>query len=211
MTEPLRVREPFSEAGQQHEADMLGMYLFLATEIMLFGGLFAAIAVVRTLHPEAFVDASRRTHFYLGGLNTIILLTSSAAVALAVVAARKGTARRAAVRLAAAALLGLGFLALKALEYARESAEHLLPLPGAPTRFSGPAEQLFMNPYLIATGLYAVHVAIGVMLLAGLALRIASGRFSLRERAVTVELCGLYWHLVDVIWVFLYPALYLAR
>lgn len=211
MAEPLPLREPFSDARQQSEADRLGMYLFLATEIMLFGGLFAVLAVLRMLHPAAFVAASRQTHLYLGAANTAILLSSSAAVALAVAAAREGVRRRAARLLAGAALLGLGFLAVKAFEYGREQAEGMLPLPGAPMRFSGPVEHLFMNLYLVATGLHALHVAIGIVLLLGLAWRVARGGLSLPGRAITVEICGLYWHLVDLIWVFLFPALYLAR
>ncbi|MCL4767676.1 MAG: cytochrome c oxidase subunit 3 [Hyphomicrobiaceae bacterium] len=211
MAEPGFVREPFREIRQQHEADMLGMYIFLATEIMLFGGLFAAIFVVRVLHPIEVVEASRRLHYFIGAINTGILLSSSLAVALAVQAARAALARRAALFLVAAAALGVAFLGLKALEYSKEYDEGLLPVFSDPGRFSGPVEHLFMNLYLISTGLHAIHVTIGVLLLGGLALRLTGGALRLPDRVIVVEACGLYWHLVDVIWVFLYPVLYLAR
>jgi cytochrome c oxidase subunit 3 len=211
MADHSLVREPYRDARQQHEAAMMGMYVFLGTEIMLFGGLFAAILVVRALHPHEVVEASMRMHIFLGAINTGVLLTSSLAVALAVQAARAAMTRAAAAFLLAAVGLGLVFLSLKAMEYVREYHDGLLPVFGAPTRFSGPVEHLFMNLYLVATGLHAIHVTIGLVLLGALALRTALGGLLLPQRAVVVEVCGLYWHLVDVIWVFLYPVLYLAR
>ncbi|MGE0004285.1 MAG: cytochrome c oxidase subunit 3 [Parvibaculaceae bacterium] len=211
MTDRVELRAPFHDTAQQHAADMMGMYVCLATEIMLFGGLFAVILVARALHPEEIVAASRQMHVYIGALNTAVLLTSSLAVALAVKSARAARRRRAAGLLAGAALLGVIFLLLKAWEYSKEYADGLLPGLSDPPQFSGPVEHLFMNLYLVATGLHAVHVTIGILLLIGLAVRLALGALVLPGRAVVVEACGLYWHLVDVIWVFLYPALYLAR
>jgi cytochrome c oxidase subunit 3 len=187
------------------------MYVFLGTEIMLFGGVFAAIFVARLLHPAEVVEASKRMHLFVGAINTAVLLTSSLAVALAVLSARAAMARRSAAFLVGAALLGLTFLGLKAFEYSEEYREGLLPIFSDTPRFSSPAEQLFMNLYLLATGLHAVHVTIGIALLAGLAVRLARNSLRLPNRTIVVETCGLYWHLVDVIWVFLYPALYLAR
>jgi cytochrome c oxidase subunit 3 len=204
-------REPYVDTAQQREAAILGMYIVLATEIMLFGGLFAAIAVARVLHPAEMVEASKRTHVFIGAANTAILLTSSLLVARAVAAARAGNARRAAGGLVGAAGLGLGFLALKAVEYGRERAEGLLPGLSEPERFARPAERLFMDLYLVATGLHAVHVTIGIAVLFVLALRLRLGRLALPRRAVVVETCGLYWHLVDIVWAFLFPALYLIR
>jgi cytochrome c oxidase subunit III len=211
MSERVMLHEPFHAHRQQHEADMMGIYIFLATELMLFGALLAVIFMVRVLHPHEVVEASKRMHVFIGAINTALLLTSSLAVALAVNAARAAMTRRAAWFLAAAAVLGLGFLALKGWEYAKEYRDGLLPVNNALPGFSGPVEHLFMNLYLIATGLHAVHLTIGIALVAGLAGGLGRGALPLPGRAVVVESCGLYWHLVDVVWVFLYPALYLAR
>lgn len=211
MAERVEVHEPYDQSRQQHEADMLGMYVFLATEIMLFSGVFAAIFVIRFLHPQDFVEASRKMHFWIGGLNTLVLLTSSLCVALAAAASRAGRGRRAAGFLFAAAGLGTVFMGFKGFEYWLEYRDGLLPSVSRPAQFSGPAEHLFMNAYLIATGLHAVHLTIGICVVALLSLRIARGLLPLPNRAVVVEVCGLYWHLVDVVWIFLYPLLYLAR
>ena len=211
MADRTRTHEPFQEAPQQHEADMLGMYIFLASEIMLFGGIFAVAAAYRILHPQDVVEASKRLHVWIGALNTAVLLTSSLAVALAVHAARACKAGRAAALLACAGTLGLAFLCIKFVEYGKELSEGLLPGLSAPARFASPVHHLFMNLYLFATGLHAIHVTIGIVLLGTVALRVARGALRLPDRAVVVETAGLYWHLVDVIWVFLYPVLYLAR
>ncbi|OHV80981.1 cytochrome c oxidase subunit 3 [Ensifer sp. LCM 4579] len=211
MSENVQRHEPYRDARQQHEADMMGMYVFLSTEVMLFGGIFLAIFVLRLQHPEAFVEASKRMHVFIGAFNTAVLLTSSLAVAIAVHGARQGAARLSTALFGGAAGLGVVFLGLKALEYRKEYEDGLLPVVSDPGRFSSPIEHLFMNLYLVATALHATHLAIGILLLAGLAWRIGRGNLKLPERAIVVVICGLYWHFVDVVWVFLYPVLYLAR
>jgi cytochrome c oxidase subunit 3 len=211
VAERVSVHEPFRDAGRQHEADVTGMYIFLGTEMMLFGGLFAAIFVTRFLHPQDVVETSKRLHVVLGAVNTAILLTSSLSVALAVRAARAAARGRAAVFLILAAVLGAGFLGLKAYEYVSEYREGLLPLPALPLHVASPAGHLFLNLYLVATGLHALHLTIGIILIAALAFRIWQGWLPLPRRAIVAETCGLYWHFVDVVWVFLYPALYLVR
>jgi cytochrome c oxidase subunit 3 len=211
MTQRVQVHEPYGEAGQQHDADMMGMYLFLGTELMLFGGLCAVILIYRNVHPEEVVAASRKLHMWIGAINTFVLLTSSLVVATAVHAARAARSKLTAACLAAAALLGLTFLGIKAYEYFEEYQEGLLPLLSRPAKFSGPIDQLFMNLYLFATSLHAIHLTIGVSFVTVLAWRLYRRRLPLPGRAVTVEMAGLYWHLVDVVWVFLYPFLYLAR
>lgn len=203
--------EPYSTAAQQREAAVMGMYVFLGSEIMLFGGLFVVAWVVRFLHPYDVVEASKHLHLWIGGLNTAVMLTSSACVALAVHAARAGQRRPVALLLGLAALLGLAFLGIKAFEYSVEYREGRLPGFAAATDFPSPAAQLFMNLYLISTALHAVHVGIGVLLLSGVAATMGGRWLALPHRAVVVENAGLYWHLVDAIWVFLYPVLYLAR
>ena len=198
------VDRPYATRPQQREAAMLGMFIFLATEIMLFGGLFAVALGLRLGHPQEYVAASRQLHVWIGAANTAVLLTSSAAVALGVHIARAGRTRATAPLFAGAALLGLGFLGIKAYEYAIEYGEGLL-LGGTGV------QRLFMDLYLVSTGLHALHVTAGVLLLAGVAGIVERRRLRLPRRAVVVENAGLFWHLVDAIWVFLYPVLYLAR
>jgi cytochrome c oxidase subunit 3 len=191
------VDQPYSTAPQQREAATMGMFVFLGSEIMLFGGLFAVALGLRLTHPREFIESSRHLHVWIGAINTAVLLTSSAAVALAVHAARARRPRATSVLLATAALLGVAFLGIKAYEYATEYGEGLL-LP------AGGVQRLFMDLYLVSTGLHAVHVAVGAVLLATVAM-VAP------RRPTVVENTGLFWHLVDAIWVFLYPVLYLAR
>jgi cytochrome c oxidase subunit 3 len=205
------LHEPFQKTAQQHDADMMGMYVFAATEILLFGGLFAAIYVVRLTHPAEVVEASKKLHTWIGAINTAVLLTSGLAVALAVQASRRGAVRQTAAYLLGAAALGVGFLGIKAYEYGREYADGLLPAVSDPQRFSTPVEHLFMDLYLVSTGLHAVHVTIGILVLSFFAWRVGSRRLTLPHHAVSVEVAGVYWHLVDIVWVLLYPALYLVR
>jgi cytochrome c oxidase subunit 3 len=211
MADTTEIREPYSEAGQQHEAGMMGMYLFVATEAMLFGGLFVTAFVLRWMHPVDFVAASRQLHIWIGTINTAILLTSSLLVAIAVQMSNTGPTRLAVLSLFGSSLLGIGFLGMKAYEYSQEYAEGLLPAISYPTRFTSPAAHQFMDLYLIATGLHAIHLTIGIFLLLSLAWRIHGRSLRLPGRAIIIETIGIYWHFVDVVWIFLYPVLYLAR
>ncbi|MGK6312287.1 cytochrome c oxidase subunit 3 [Neorhizobium sp. DT-125] len=211
MAETRPVAEPYRDARQQRDAAILGMYIFLASEVMLFGGLFAVAAVMRLLHPAEVMEASKALHVWIGAISTAVLLTSSLFVALAVEGAKRGRRRGVSAWFFAAALLGSAFLGVKAYEYSLEYAEGLLPGLGAPLKVSTPVQQAFMDLYFVATGLHALHLLIGIILLLVIAIRAASGGLPLPERAIVVITAGLYWHLVDVIWVFLYPVLYLAR
>jgi cytochrome c oxidase subunit 3 len=204
--EGVTLTEPYARRDQQREADFLGMYLFLASEIMLFGGIIALLFADRFRHPGAAEQAAARLNIWIGTANTAILLTSSLFVALAVVAARAGRAKATASWLIAAAILGLAFLGLKGVEYTEDFAEGVRPVlgraqPGA----------LFINLYFTATVLHAVHLTIGVGLLAWAGVRSGLGRVKLPGQSIVVEMTGLYWHFVDVVWVFLFPFLYLPR
>ncbi len=211
MPETAPVTEPYRDPRQQHDAAMMGMYIFLSSEIMLFGGLFAAAAAMRLAHAAEVVQASQALHFGIGGLNTAVLLTSSLFVALAIEAGKGGKAATAAGWLAGAAVLGLCFLAIKTYEYHAEFAEGLLPVPGVQSRYATSIQHLFMNLYLAATALHALHLTIGIVLLLVLALQTARRAIPLPQRSIILITAGLYWHLVDVVWVFLYPVFYLAR
>ena len=199
-------REPYPAIGRQREADRLGMMLFLASETMLFGALSAASVVLFLGHPGDVAAASTRLNMWLGAANTAILLTSSLLVAIGVEAAERRP-RRTAGCFAAAAALGMAFLGVKAIEYGDEYRAGLMP-GTAPAHFASGTQQLFMNLYFTATGLHAVHLAVGIALLAGIALR---QRSRMPATLPAVHNAGLYWHLVDVVWVFLYPGLYLTR
>jgi cytochrome c oxidase subunit 3 len=199
----------FNSLEQQHEAATLGMWIFLATEVMLFGGLFTAYTIYRTVYPLGFAEGSRHMNVLLGAVNTVVLLVSSASMAMGVDAARLG--RRGALMgfLALTALLGLVFVGIKGVEYVQHFNEGLVP--GLAWSYAGPrpAEvQLFMLAYFTMTGLHAIHLLIAVGLVAIMLLK-ARGPSALPVRHTPFELVGLYWHFVDIIWVFLLPLLYL--
>jgi cytochrome c oxidase subunit 3 len=202
------LRMPYGTTAQQHDAAMMGMYVFLASEIMLFGGLFAVIFYCRVTHAADVVAISKQFHLWLATINTALLITSSLAVASAVTFVRAGRSRGAALFLAAAIVLGLAFLVVKGIEYGEEYGEGLLPGFADVAPLHGPA-RLFTDIYFVATSLHALHLAIGIVLLAVIAYRLAYR--TLPRQVVVSEVAGLYWHFVDVVWLFLYPALYLVR
>jgi cytochrome c oxidase subunit 3 len=204
------VAHQFNDAAQQREAATLGMWVFLATEVLFFGALFLGYTVYRLRNPEVFLAASNHTLVVIGTINTAVLLLSSFSMVLAVRAAEQRRQLATASLLALTAALGITFLVVKGFEYRHEIHEGLLPgagfhLAGADPRLA----QMFFYLYFLMTGVHALHVAIGVGLLGGFSLRaLLTAR---PERLVTsIDLLGLYWHFVDLIWVFLFPLLYLA-
>jgi len=199
----------FDDLAQQHEADTLGMWAFLLTEVMLFGGLFLGYAVYRWSFPEAFAEASHHLDVWLGSINTAVLIGSSLTMALAVHSAQTNDRRGLTRFLLLTILLGLVFLGIKGTEYLHKFEEHLVP--GASFAYPGPHArhaQLFFSFYFGMTGLHAFHMLVGIGLLAVLAWRARRGRFS-ADYYAPVELIGLYWHFVDIVWIFLFPLLYL--
>ena len=208
MSDPV-LAEQFEELHQQHEADKLGMWIFLATEIMFFGGLLLGYAVYRYLYPHTFEQASHHLDVLFGAIDTTVLLCSSLTMALAVRAIQLGQKSVTILFLGATAFLGLAFLGLHAHEYYMEWREHLVP--GRMFQFEGenPGHaQLFFWLYFCLTGLHSLHVLIGVLLIVTLMVLVGMDRID-RERFMAVEICGLYWHFVDIVWVFLFPLLYL--
>jgi cytochrome c oxidase subunit III len=207
-SQPL-VAHQFDDAAQQHESSMLGMWVFLATEIMFFGGLFLGYTVYRTAHPLAFEAASRHLDIVLGSLNTGVLLTSSLTMALAVRCAQAGQRRGAVGFLVATQLLGLAFLGIKGFEYYQKYVDHLVP--GASFAFPGPYArdaQMFFYLYFAMTGLHAIHMIAGLGVVGVIAVKVWRGRYSPAYYS-PVEITGLYWHFVDIVWIFLFPLLYL--
>ena len=211
MSDYVTLREPYAARRQQSDADFLGMYVFLATEAMLFGALMCLTFMYRAEHPQASALAARHMQLWIGAANTGILLTSSLFVALGVQAAREGGRRMTAGMLGAAIALGVLFLALKGAEYGLDYKDGLMPVVGHPSPVrEGPAG-LFIDLYFIATALHALHMAIGLAVLGTTAALVLRGAKQLPQQAVVVEMSGLYWHFVDVVWVFLFPLFYLAR
>jgi cytochrome c oxidase subunit III len=201
----------FDDLKQQHEADELGMWLFLSTEIMFFGGLFLAYTIYRTQDEATFAAASHELDLLLGTINTAVLLTSSLTMALAVSAAETGQRLKLLGRLAATIMLGCIFIGIKGIEYYHKYEHGLMPILGLPFVWHGPSPghaQMFFDLYFLMTGVHALHMLIGLCVL--LILLIKAGRGGLLgDFSAPVHVTGLYWHFVDIVWVFLFPLLYL--
>jgi cytochrome c oxidase subunit III len=199
----------FRDLPQQHEASSLGMWVFLVTEIMFFGGMFLAYTVNRAAYPAAFAEASRELNVRLGAFNTAVLICSSLTMALAVRAAQTGKRRSIIVYLSSTMALGAIFLAIKAVEYAEKFSHHLVP--GRNFIFPGPyaaQAQLYFSLYFAMTGTHAVHMIIGEGILLVLLIEACKLRYT-PEYNTPVEMTGLYWHFVDIVWIYLFPLLYL--
>lgn len=200
----------FDDLAQQKESAIFGIWIFLVTEVMFFGGMFAGYAVYRYKYHEAFMAASDKLDLTLGAVNTAVLILSSLTMALAVHAAQTSRRKQLIGFLGATMGLGLVFLGIKAVEYGHKFHEHLVP--GPQFRFGGPQgehAQLFFSFYFAMTGFHALHMVIGVGVLAVIAGMAYRRRFS-PQYYTPVEVSGLYWHFVDIVWIFLFPLLYLV-
>ncbi len=206
-----QAESPYADAEQHDVANHLGMWTFLATEILFFGGLFACYSVYRWSYPVAFAEGSHHLEFWVGTTNTAVLLTSSLCMALADLATKANDRRSAGRWLMLTWLLGAVFLSLKGYEYFQKFQEHLIPGAGFHLE-SGerPQVQLFIFLYFAMTGLHAVHMIIGLGAMGWLLWLNHRRRISAAHDA-PVAMVGLYWHFVDCVWVFLYPLLYLVR
>jgi cytochrome c oxidase subunit 3 len=211
----------FDNMEQQREAGTLGMWVFLVTEIMFFGGLFMAYLLYRTKYPMAFAAGSNHLNITLGAVNTVVLIVSSLTMALAVYYAQVGVRRLQILFLVATMMLGATFLGIKAVEYYDKYRDHLIPVAGffhweQPPPHGTPQDpqtfernvQMFYWIYFAMTGLHALHMIIGLGILSFLVYFSWRGRYS-PEYHAPVELSGLYWHFVDIVWIFLFPLLYL--
>jgi cytochrome c oxidase subunit 3 len=209
---PTALAHHFEDLKQQREAAELGMWLFLVTEVMFFGGLFLAYLVYRYSYPSEFATGSGTMDLMLGTVNTGVLLTSSLTMALAVHAAEVSNRRTLLIMLAATIVLGGGFLGIKVVEYYHKYEHQLIPFAQLPFEYRGyPQEQgmaTFFNLYFLMTGLHALHMVIGIGVLLALWLLAFRGGL-LGPRAIVVYNTGLYWHFVDLVWVYLFPFFYL--
>ena len=200
------LREPWPDLARQREGVAFGVWVFLASEALFFGGLFLGYAVYRNLYPQAFLIAARETDIFYGTLNTAILLTSSLTMAVAERGAQQGFRRMALWCLGATALLGMAFLVSKGFEYRDDISKGLFPGPDFPLH---PAEtQIFWAFYWVMTGVHAIHLTIGIGVVT--TVMVLLWQRSTPPESPVFEGVALYWHLVDVIWVILLPLLYLV-
>jgi cytochrome c oxidase subunit III len=199
----------FETMEQQAQASSLGIWVFLATEVLFFGGLFLLYTVYRLKFPEAFVECSKLMDLRLGAINTAILLTSSLTMALAVHAAEGGE-KKATIRwLLFTMALGTLFLGIKGTDYYHKFVEHLVPGPAFQLDSIYHREaQIFFSLYFAMTGLHALHMIIGLGVLAVMVGMTWAGKFS-KTYSNPIQIAGLYWHFIDIIWIFLFPLLYL--
>jgi cytochrome c oxidase subunit 3 len=200
----------FTDMDQQIEANTLGMWIFLVTEVMFFSGMFLLYIIYRAAYPQEFAEGSHHLDIYLGTTNTVVLLCSSLTMALAVRSVQLGQRKAAMIFLFLTLILGSTFLGIKGLEYYHKYEEHLLP--GSGFMYEGEANpqfaQLFFVLYFVMTGFHALHMIIGAGVIIYFMIRIWQRAFP-PENYVPVEMLGLYWHFVDIVWVFLFPLLYL--
>jgi cytochrome c oxidase subunit 3 len=214
------LRHHFSDMGQQQNSATLGMWLFLVTEIMFFGGMFCAYLVYRLRHFNDFAAASQQLTLWMGAVNTGVLLVSSWTMAMAVRSAQLGKKKLLVMFLVLTLIFGLAFLGIKAIEYHEKFVHNHVPGPSfhfEPERMAGHVNQppinerhaeMFFSLYFAMTGMHALHMVIGAGLLTYLILTAWAGKYS-GAYYTPVENIGLYWHFVDVIWIYLFPLLYL--
>lgn len=234
MSEHVKVQRPagaedmdflqhhYNTPGQQASAAKLGMWVFLATEILMFSGLFLAYFIVRMLYPEMVLGAHEYLSKTAGGVNTLVLLTSSFTMAMAVRSAQVGDQAKLKINLVLTIAFALVFMVVKYFEYSQKIAHGMLPgqyfdydkvahylheeghhaIPGLP--------HIFFGLYFCMTGLHGIHVVVGIGVLTWILLRSNKGEFG-PHYYTPVENVGLYWHLVDLVWIFLFPLLYLVR
>jgi cytochrome c oxidase subunit III len=212
--ETLALREQFDTEEQQKDASTLGMWVFLITEIMFFGGMFLAYTIYRSTFPVVFGLASSSLNLPIGATNTCVLLLSSFTMVMAVRAAQLGQKRMIIFFLIITMLFGFAFLGIKAYEWTEKFEEHHVPAQASfhLDGLTGPDQQghakLFFSLYFAMTGLHALHMVVGVGILTFIIFQTARGTYSAKY-FTPVDIAGLYWHFVDIVWIFLFPLFYL--
>jgi cytochrome c oxidase subunit 3 len=201
----------FDDIQQQRDADHLGMWTFIVTEVLFFGGMITGYTVYRSMYPQAWAIGSEHLSYWSGTIMTAVLLISSLTMALSVHAAQTGRRKTLMTFLVLTMILGVAFLGLKFNEYHEKFVEHMVP--GPHFEYHGPFAhqvEIFLSFYFAMTGMHALHMIIGLGILTVLLVMAARGRFS-RDYHSPVVISGLYWHFVDIVWIFLYPLLYLIK
>ena len=208
-THPTYLAHHFSDTEQQKESAKLGMWIFLLTEVLLFGGLFTFYAIYRAWNPDMFHNAHQFLNVNLGAINTVVLITSSVTMALAIRSMQVNKKQHTILYLVATLTLAATFLVIKYFEYAHKF--HLGQLPGKFYTFTGiegSNPHIFFSVYFVMTGLHGIHVIAGMIVISWVLRRTIKNEFS-GEYYTPIEMAGLYWHLVDLIWIYLFPLLYL--
>ncbi len=208
-THPAHLQHHFSDVEQQRESAKLGMWFFLLTEVLTFGGLFCAYAIYRSWYPEMFSIAHRELNVTMGTINTVVLITSSLTMALAIRSMQLNNKGMTQIMLFLTILLAATFMVIKYFEYTHKI--HVGQLPGKYYFFEGidaNNPHIFFSIYFAMTGLHGIHVLIGIGVIAWLMIRTSKNEFS-SEYYTPIEMTGLFWHLVDLIWIFLFPLFYL--
>lgn len=206
-----QLQHHFDTMQQQKEASTLGMWLFLLTEVLFFGGIFFAYMLYRLWYFDAFAEASRDLDLMLGGFNTVVLIGSSLTMAFAVRSAQTGSSSGTVRWLILTMILGAVFLGVKVVEYSHKFEVGHVPGPNFHSTSQWAAqEQIFYSLYFTMTGLHAVHMIVGIAILAYITLKAAQDKYS-ESYHTPVEMTGLYWHFVDLVWIYLFPLLYLVE
>jgi cytochrome c oxidase subunit 3 len=208
LSPDFHVAHHFDSAVTQFDSGRMGVWIFLVTEILFFGGMFCAFAVFRSWYFDAFKEAHHHLDKVMGGINTIVLICSSLTMALGVRSAQQSKKKATVICLALTILFACTFLVIKYFEYKHKFDDGLLP-GKAFTAGGNPDQGIFFAVYFMMTGVHGTHVVIGIALIGWILLRARKGEFSSRYYA-PVEGVGLYWHLVDLIWIYLFPLLYLV-
>lgn len=199
------VHEPWPSYRRQREGVAFGTWTFLASEVLFFGALLLTYAIYRTLDPTAFAEAASHTNIVYGSINTTLLLTSSLVMTGAIEASRAGSRRLTLSCVVVTVAIGVAFLVVKGFEYDDDIRKHLLPGPDLPVH--APTAQIFFALYWVMTGVHAIHLFVGVAILAFIAMRL--WRRSILPQSTLILASGLYWHFVDTVWVILYALIYL--
>ena len=206
---PAHLAHHFSDVSQQSDSAKMGMWIFLLTEVLLFGGLFVTYTIFRMTNTDMFYNAHKHLDVTLGTLNTLVLITSSLTMAVAIRSIQLNQRRLSIILLSSTILLAAVFLMIKFFEYSHKF--HLGQLPGkfyTYTGIQGNNPHIFFSVYFMMTGLHAIHVIAGMIAITWVLRKTVKGMLS-SEYYTPMEMTGLYWHLVDMIWIFLFPLLYL--
>ena len=206
----IEVAEQFANADQQRHAGQMGMWAWLLTELLLFGGLFCCAIVLHYVHPESVKAAVHHLKFWIGATNSVVLICSSFTMSGAIVMSRLGGQRWMVRCMMATAALGALFLVFKGYEYYADYVEHMTPfLPRPYALADDPHSSLFVNLYWVTTGLHGLHLITGVSILVILALQARAPGYLARHQN-RIEVYGLYWHFIDLIWIIVFPVLYVV-
>lgn len=207
----VEVHEQFTEERQQRHAATLGMWAWLLTELLLFSALFVVALILRMIHPDSVHNAARHLEYGIGAGNTVVLIVSSFTMSGAIVTSRLGLQRPMVWCMAATAALGTFFLMLKGWEWYKDYVEHLTPFMPRPYDLSGDkASILYVNLYFIATALHGFHLTTGVLILAVLTVQARATGYLTRHQN-RIEVYGLYWHFIDLMWIMVYTIIYVMN